>query len=47
MFDYNRSEITNYEQMIEDYKSQLRVHESIPTRDNGFLPYADTLPGNI
>lgn len=39
--DHARSEIMKYEQMIEDYKSQLRVHESIPTRDNGFLPYAD------
>ncbi|CAG2204490.1 SDCCAG8 [Mytilus edulis] len=39
--EHSRSEIQKYEQMIEDYKSQLRVHDSIPTRDNGFLPYAD------
>lgn len=39
--EHARSEIQKYEQMIEDYKSQLRVHDSIPTRDNGFVPYAD------
>lgn len=41
MLFINRSEIQKYEQMIEDYKSQLRVHDSIPTRDHGFQPYAD------
>ena len=39
--EHTRSEIQKYEQMIEDYKSQLRVHDSIPTRDSGFQPYGD------
>lgn len=30
-----RSEIQKYEQMVEDLRSQLRMHDSIPTRENG------------
>ena len=30
-----RSEVSRLEQVVEDLKSQLRVHDSIPTHDGG------------
>nr|XP_022328885.1 serologically defined colon cancer antigen 8 homolog [Crassostrea virginica] len=33
--EHSRSEIQKYEQMVEDLRSQLRMHDSIPTRENG------------
>ncbi|XP_062614586.1 serologically defined colon cancer antigen 8 homolog [Saccostrea cucullata] len=33
--EHARSEIQKYEQMVEDLRSQLRMHDSIPTRENG------------
>ena len=30
-----RSEVTRLEQVVEDLKSQLRMHDSIPTHDGG------------
>ena len=31
-----RSEVSRLEQVVEDLKSQLRMHDSIPTHDDGF-----------
>ena len=30
-----REEIQRYEQMVEDLRAQLRLHDAIPTREDG------------
>nr|KAG5691631.1 hypothetical protein BaRGS_023802 [Batillaria attramentaria] len=40
---YSKSEVSRLEQIVEDLKSQLRVQDSIPTRDEGFAGQGDVL----
>ncbi|KAK3597838.1 hypothetical protein CHS0354_029408 [Potamilus streckersoni] len=35
---HEREEIQKYEQLVEDLRHQIRLHEAIPTREDGLLP---------
>ncbi|KAL3873813.1 hypothetical protein ACJMK2_036898 [Sinanodonta woodiana] len=35
---HEREEIQKYEQLLEDMRHQIRLHEAIPTREDGLLP---------
>ena len=42
-----RSEVSRLEQVVEDLKSQLRGHDSIPTRDGGLSGGDFRLPESV